>query len=336
MDTYHQNDVLLFYSGNEGPIESFYENTGFIFELAKELQALVVFGEHRYYGDSLPYGPNKTFEPTVNMRYLNVEQALADYAVLVQEIKTMFHIKKAIVIGGSYGGLLAAWSRFKYPNIFDGALAASAPFYVTAKMILPTAFFGKVTKVDHLKGWVRNSFTSLAMVDYPYPASFLAPLPAYPVKLACGILFIDCADPTGCGTGLASLSWDYQACTEMNLVCTTNNVTDMFPPSTYDVTDYCYSRWGIPKDRRNEDWIALNYWAQDMSAGSNIIFSNGDLDPWSVGGILRDLSETLTAIVISGGAHHLDLRASDPRDPPSVTEARREETAIIKKWISEQ
>ena len=54
----------------------------------------------RYYGDSLPYGPNKTFEPTVNMRYLSVEQALADYAVLVLEIKTMFHIKKAIVVGG--------------------------------------------------------------------------------------------------------------------------------------------------------------------------------------------------------------------------------------------
>lgn len=54
----------------------------------------------RYYGDSLPYGPNKTFEPTVNMRYLSVEQALADYAVLVQEIKVMFRIKKVIVLGG--------------------------------------------------------------------------------------------------------------------------------------------------------------------------------------------------------------------------------------------
>ena len=54
----------------------------------------------RYYGDSLPYGPNKTFEPTTNMRYLSVEQALADYAVLVQEIKTFYQIKKAIVLGG--------------------------------------------------------------------------------------------------------------------------------------------------------------------------------------------------------------------------------------------
>ena len=44
------------------------------------------------------------------------------------------------------------------------------------------------SQVNHLIGWVRNSFTSLAMVDYPYAASFLAPLPAFPVNVSCNLL----------------------------------------------------------------------------------------------------------------------------------------------------
>ena len=37
---------MLFYPGNEGDIESFYENSGFVFELAEDFDALVVFAEH--------------------------------------------------------------------------------------------------------------------------------------------------------------------------------------------------------------------------------------------------------------------------------------------------
>ena len=37
---------MFFYTGNEGPIESFYANTGFLFTLAQHFKAMVVFAEH--------------------------------------------------------------------------------------------------------------------------------------------------------------------------------------------------------------------------------------------------------------------------------------------------
>jgi len=49
--------------------------------------------------------------------------------------------------------------------------------------------------------------------------------------------------------------------------------------------------------------------------------------------VLQDVSPTLVAVLVKGGAHHLDLRASNPKDPATVTQAREQELELIQKFI---
>ena len=83
-----------------------------------------VFAEHRYYGQSIPFGNESIIPGHPELTgYLSSEQALADYAKLVTHIKsTVSGASNSAVIGfgGSYGGMLAAWFRIKYPHICDG------------------------------------------------------------------------------------------------------------------------------------------------------------------------------------------------------------------------
>jgi lysosomal Pro-X carboxypeptidase len=89
---------------------------------------LVVFGEHRYFGESFPDPKNVALTAGYNT-YLTVENTMMDYVELIGFIKQKYNAqdKAVIVFGGSYGGMLAAWLRMKFPSTFQGALAASAP-----------------------------------------------------------------------------------------------------------------------------------------------------------------------------------------------------------------
>ena len=133
---------IFFYTGNEGSITNFYDNTGFLFDIAPQFGALIIFAEHRFYGQSLPAGLIKSFKKPY-LGLLTIEQALADYAVLLDTLKVELNFTDAPIIafGGSYGGMLAAYMRLKYPNIIDGALAASSPVLSIADMGDNRTFF---------------------------------------------------------------------------------------------------------------------------------------------------------------------------------------------------
>lgn len=96
--------------------------------LAEKYGALVVFAEHRFFGLSWPFPQDIAYTSPYNS-YLTVEQTLADYVDLLNYLKGRYNIqdKATIAFGGSYGGMLAAWMRMKYPHVIQGSLAASAP-----------------------------------------------------------------------------------------------------------------------------------------------------------------------------------------------------------------
>ncbi|PSC70433.1 Lysosomal Pro-X carboxypeptidase [Micractinium conductrix] len=412
--------AIFFYLGNEADVTLYLNNTGLMWELAPRHQALLVFPEHRYYGQSKPFEPKKLRK---HMHWLTTEQAMADYAQLLWELKEELGDPDVPVIGfgGSYGGMLGAWFRMKYPHLMDGVIAASAPIWTylgesppsdsgafarivtqdasaeggsvpacadnvdvggtddgrraigVAMRLCPESSLDSQDDVTALRDWAASAWDYLAMGNYPFPSSYivngaLPPLPAFPVRAACEHLASPDlpSDPAGLlgalgravgvfynHTGdLACLSfkegpnpetdedskfWGYQYCTEQWMPFSKDGEHDMFWSEPWDndaAVAACKETWGVtPRPL----WATVQWGGKKLGAASNIVFSNGLLDPWSGGGVLGNVSaaKDVVAVIIPEGAHHLDLMFSNPADPPSVKEARAVEESYIAKWISE-
>ena len=101
---------------------------------------MTIWGEHRYFGKSMPYGDDSFKKENLDM--LTVEAAMNDYVDLIKTIKETEGLQDRAVIvgGGSYGGMLSAWLRMKYPQWFQGALAASAPILFFDGYVTPDAY----------------------------------------------------------------------------------------------------------------------------------------------------------------------------------------------------
>ena len=136
---YSKGNPILFYCGNEGAIEMFIESSGFLPVLAQQLGAVLIFAEHRYFGESMPFG-SESFSSPYYMKYLSPHQAMADYAYLLAYLIDEYNDAPVIVTGGSYGAMLAAWFRMKFPHLADISYAASAPIFHVPQTVVPEEY----------------------------------------------------------------------------------------------------------------------------------------------------------------------------------------------------
>ena len=133
--------------------------------------------------------------------------------------------------------------------------------------------------------------------------------------------------------------WGALACNEMVMPMGKDGVNDMFLPEEFNEKEYsegCEQEFGV---KPQYDW-ALTYFggrkpALDFMYATNIVFANGDLDPWNSGSVLTEVGEGSVVVNIEDAAHHLDLRLPNELDPQSVIDARELETKQIRQWLNE-
>ena len=110
-------------------------------EFAKILKAHIVYVEHRYYGKSQPFSDLSN----AHLRYLTVENALADFYDLQKNLQKYFK-GSWIAVGGSYSGYLSAAYRMKYPEMVKGALASSAPIKAGLTVEAPSLYYTEISQ----------------------------------------------------------------------------------------------------------------------------------------------------------------------------------------------
>lgn len=115
--------ALFFYIGGEAPLIGKRMLSLAPVDLAEKNNAVLFGLEHRFFGNSAP--TNLTIE---NLKYLTIEQGLADLAHFINAMKQDYdHTVRIGVIGGSYPGALSSWFRLLYPHLADVSWASSAP-----------------------------------------------------------------------------------------------------------------------------------------------------------------------------------------------------------------
>ncbi len=127
-----------------------------------------------------------------------------------------------------------------------------------------------------------------------------------------------------------------RTCTEVYQPMPTNGVTDMllpYTPNEKGIFESCHNQWGVTP---RVDWEETHFWGAQIAAGRNLFLTNGQLDPWSAGGIHECKAWDNSVVIreLRGAAHHLDLRTPNVLDPPDVKAVRQEEVAAMKRWVA--
>ncbi|KAH8429991.1 putative serine peptidase, family S28 [Aspergillus melleus] len=129
-------------SGAEATAQSrLMSDLSFFRRMLQDLQAIGIVWEHRYFGDSLPFPVNNN-TPAEHLQYHTTKQALQDIPHFAKTFSRKSHpdldlTPKStpwVMVGGSYAGSRAAFTRNEHPDTIFAAFSSSAPVQARVDM----------------------------------------------------------------------------------------------------------------------------------------------------------------------------------------------------------
>ncbi|VDK63455.1 unnamed protein product [Anisakis simplex] len=149
--------------------------------------------------------------------------------------------------------------------------------------------------------------------------------------------------------------------TPMQNLAEVNKYVAIFPNGTFDYTDYVYQN--LVKYLKNDtffdgsDWrtwtyqtctqfgffestdIGYNIWGSPVPVkrthrlqGTNVMFTNGNIDPWHLQGKYNGTG-TVTTILMNGTAHCAEMYPPRPQDAPDLKPVRELALKKIGEWL---
>jgi len=132
--------------------------------------------------------------------------------------------------------------------------------------------------------------------------------------------------------------WTYQTCTEFGFYQTCEVGSDCFYTQGLilldDFLEMC-KPYNLNKSQVAENIKKTNeYYGALTPNGSNVLYPNGEVDPWAANGITKGTS-SLPAFLVKGSSHHAWTHPTLPTDQESIVQARLKIKKQVKVWLGE-
>ncbi|XP_032319265.1 thymus-specific serine protease isoform X1 [Camelus ferus] len=127
-------------------------------------------------------------------------------------------------------------------------------------------------------------------------------------------------------SGVGDRQWLYQTCTEFGYYVTCEDPGCPFSqlPALPSQLDLCEQVFGLSTSSIAKAVAQTNsYYGGQTPGATQVLFVNGDTDPWHVLSVTQALGPSEAVLLIPNASHCLDMAPERPSDPPSLLLARQ-------------